>query len=214
MSLILASQSPRRRQLLTLTGLDFRVVPAELDETPIQGESPREYVARLAREKVRWVREHQVGDLIIAADTTVVYENQILGKPTSPADAEKMLWQLRGRIHQVYTGIALLNNGNLVQEVCGSDVPMRKYSEVEMHAYIETGDPLDKAGAYAIQHTHFHPVENFRGCFANVMGLPLCHLTRALRKFGSNPKTEVPVACQENIHYRCPVFDKILREEI
>jgi len=117
MSLILASQSPRRRQLLTLTGLDFRVVPAELDETPIQGESPREYVARLAREKVRWVREHQVGDLIIAADTTVVYENQILGKPTSPADAEKMLWQLRGRIHQVCGNIQKLKCTHTLRRV-------------------------------------------------------------------------------------------------
>jgi septum formation protein len=216
MALILASNSPRRRYLLGLTGLDFAVIPADVDESTILGESPQDYVLRLARDKARAVAALQ-GDAktIISADTTVVDDGEILGKPHDAADAERMLRQLRGHTHQVYTGMALLSSdGRLLSELGFTDVPMRSYTDEEMAAYVASDDPLDKAGAYAIQHEGFHPVENMQGCYANVVGLPLCHLVRSLRKIGLEPKENVAEQCQEAFKYSCPVYDLILREEI
>ncbi len=163
MDVILASNSPRRQQLLGLTGLGFCVQPADVDETPFDAEPANEYVQRLAARKARAVGTQMAsGSLVIAADTTVVDGNQILGKPVDNDDAARMLRQLRGRTHQVYTAVAVLKNAKLLVECCDTDVPMRNYSNAEMQAYIESGDPLDKAGAYAIQHPGFHPVENLQ----------------------------------------------------
>ncbi len=213
MNIILASQSPRRQKLLSLIGLDFKVVPAEVDESPKSGELPPEYVARLALVKARMVRNSQnANTVVVAADTTVVDGDQILGKPDNPLDAERMLRQLRGRVHQVYTGVAITSNGGIISELCGSDVLMRNFTDEELITYINSGDPFDKAGGYAIQHTSFHPVENFKDCYANVMGLPLCHLTRALQTLRINPKNDVPGSCQEYIGYQCPIYWKVLRE--
>jgi septum formation protein len=216
MVLILASNSPRRRFLLGLTGLDFEVIPADVDESTILGESPQDYVLRLAGDKARAVAALQSDTkTIISADTTVVDDGEILGKPLNAADAERMLRQLRGHTHQVYTGLALLqSDGRLLPELGFTDVPMRSYADEEMAAYVASGDPLDKAGAYAIQHDGFHPVENMKGCYANVVGLPLCHLVRSLNKIGLEPKENVPEQCQEALKYSCPVYDLILREEI
>ena len=215
MKIILASNSPRRRQLLSLTQLDFEVLPADVDETPLLGESPINYVLRMALNKAQCVADEVDHDImVIAADTTVVDRDQILGKPVDPEDAEKMLRQLRGRLHQVYTAITIIANGKTESECCRSDVPMRSYSDLEMKAYIDSGDPLDKAGAYAIQHPGFQPVVNFSGCFANVMGLPLCHLARALRKFDLETPPEIPDACQSTLTYDCPIYMKVLREEL
>lgn len=213
---ILASNSPRRRELLALLGIDFQVVPAEVDETPLPGEAASAYVRRLAAEKANWVSASlgKFGSndesLIIAADTTVVDGDQILGKPNNPGEAEIMLGQLRARTHQVFSGIAGIRNGKLVTDICGTDVPMRDYSNQEMTAYIDSGDPLDKAGAYAIQHPGFHPVDHLEGCFANVMGLPLCHLVRVLQTFEISLDVDVPEACQAHINYECPIFSTIL----
>jgi len=215
MDVILASNSPRRRQLVGLTGLDFQVFPADVDETPLDGEPAHKYVQRLAASKARNVGaqvDPQV--LVIAADTTVVDGNQILGKPVDDEDAERMLQHLRGRSHQVYTAIALLWNEQLLVECCGTEVPMREYSEAEIQTYVESGDPLDKAGAYAIQHPGFHPVENLQGCYANVVGLPLCHLLRSLRKMAIRLDSDVPAACQMTFDYDCPVFEAILQENL
>ncbi|HBY08688.1 MAG TPA: hypothetical protein DEH22_13230 [Chloroflexi bacterium] len=212
MDVILASNSPRRRQLLGLTELEFQVLPADVDETPLADEPANAYVQRLAADKARTVAASAGPDaLVIAADTTVVDGNQILGKPVDNEDAERMLRQLRGRSHQVYTAIALLQNDQLLVDCCSTDVPMRDYDDAEMRAYIESGDPLDKAGAYAIQHNGFSPVENLQGCYANVVGLPLCHLTHALRRLGIELAPDVPVACQINFNYDCPVFADILQ---
>jgi predicted house-cleaning NTP pyrophosphatase (Maf/HAM1 superfamily) len=136
-----------------------------------------------------------------------------LGKPADPSEAKRMLRQLRGRVHQVYTGIAALRvpEGNLLADACVTDVPMRAYSEAEIEAYVQTGDPLDKAGAYAIQHPRFQPVESMRGCYASVMGLPLCHVTRLLERMGLPPRADVPAQCQFFLNYACPVFAGILR---
>lgn len=209
--IVLASNSPRRRQLLALTNADFIVSVADVDESTYQNELPADYVLRLAETKARAVKAdaHQ---LVLAADTTVVNGRDILGKPRDDAEAFVMLTQLRGRTHQVYTGIALLrlNDGLLLTDLCVTDVPMRDYSDDEIRAYIATGDPLDKAGAYAIQHADFHPVASMNGCFASVMGLPLCHVTRLLKKMDASPSADVPINCQENLDYECPVFNSIL----
>lgn len=209
MMIILASNSPRRRELLGLLGLEPMVFPADIDETPHPMEAPRDYVVRLAATKAGWVSRRQAG-VVLAADTTVVDGDQILGKPVDASDAERMLRQLRGRNHQVYSGMAVVVDGQVYSDWCCTDVPMRLYSDEELHVYIQSGDPMDKAGAYAIQHADFHPVENLLGCFANVMGLPLCHLARTFRKLGIDLTVDVPLVCQKHIGYTCPVFDVIL----
>jgi MAF protein len=201
--------------LLGLTDLDFSVCPADVDETPLDAEPADAYVQRLAAIKARAVGAQAApGSLVIAADTTVVDGNQILGKPVDNEDAAHMLKQLRGRSHQVYTAIAVLRNDELLLECCGTDVPMRNYSDYEMQAYIESGDPLDKAGGYAIQHPDFHPVENLQGCYANVVGLPLCHLVRSLRRFDIGLTTNVPLACQSTLEYECFIYETLLQAEL
>lgn len=210
-SLVLASNSPRRRQLLALTHWDFVVSVADVDESVHANESPADYVLRLAEKKARAIQA-DADQIILAADTTVVDGTEILGKPQDNAEAVKMLTQLRGRTHQVYTGVALLrvSDGLLLTDLCVTDVPMRDYSDEEIRAYIATGDPFDKAGAYAIQHPEFKPVASMDGCFASVMGLPLCHVVRMMGKMGVEPNAEVPVNCQKFLEYDCPVFESIL----
>lgn len=210
-NLILASNSPRRRQLLALAGWDFVVSVADVDESQRENESPADYVLRLAETKARAVRTN-AEHIILAADTTVVDGSEILGKPMNDADAVSMLTRLRGRTHQVYTGIALLrmSDGFLLTDLCVTDAPMRDYSDEEIRAYVASGDPHDKAGAYAIQHPVFSPVINMSGCYASVMGLPLCHVTRLMGRMDTEPKANVPVNCQSLLEYECPVFDSIL----
>ena len=210
---ILASGSPRRRWLLTLFGQPFRVWTADVDETLRSGESPADYVLRLAECKARAVsvaiRDPAV---IIAADTAVVDGDDILGKPVDERAAWSMLQRLRGRTHRVLTGLAVLRwpENVLAQELGCTQVPMRAYSEAEMAAYIASGDPFDKAGGYAIQHKGFHPVSRLDGCYANVVGLPLCHLARALRRLALPAPPDVPAACQRMLEYACPVYERVL----
>jgi MAF protein len=215
-TLLLASNSPRRRQLLALGGWMFSVLVADVDESPHPGEAPGDYVLRLAESKARAVaRQARPGQVVIAADTTVVDGSHILGKPQDMTEAEAMLKRLRGRVHQVCTGIAVLHPGDerLLTDLCVTDVPMRAYTDEEIDAYVLSGDPLDKAGAYAIQHTRFCPVESLQGCYASVMGLPLCHLVRTLRHMDISPVADVPSACQTDLKYSCPVTGLILRGE-
>jgi MAF protein len=210
---ILASNSPRRRALLGLFQQPFLVVPADIDETEYTGEAPGDYVCRLATTKAQVVGlQFPNAGLIIAADTTVADGNEILGKPVDQTDASRMLQQLRGRNHQVYTSIALIvpEKGILAQELCLSRVPMRNYSNEEIETYVQTDDPMDKAGAYAIQHRGFHPVEDFQGCFASVMGFPACHLARSLKKIGLMPDLKIDSACQQYLDYDCPIAELVL----
>lgn len=209
--LVLASNSPRRRELLKLTGWTFTVSAANVDESERPNESPAEYVVRLAQEKARAVQA-DADQLVLAADTTVVDRTDILGKPRDPAEAIAMLRRLRGHTHQVYTGIALFRpaDGLLLKDLCVTDVPMREYSDKEIAAYVETGDPLDKAGAYAIQHPQFQPVAELRGCFASVMGLPVCHVIRLMRQLDIQPVTELFLPCETLLEYQCPVSNAIL----
>jgi MAF protein len=210
--LILGSNSPRRRQLLALTGWDFHVSAADVDESQAANESPGDYVLRLAETKARATRADD-DQLVLAADTTVVEGNEILGKPRDEEEASTMLKRLRGHTHQVYTGIALFRprDGLLLKDLCITDVPMRDYSDEEIHAYVQTGDPLDKAGAYAIQHPQFQPVAltNLTGCFASVMGLPVCHVIRLMRQLDIQPGTDFFRSCETLLEYECPVSNAI-----
>ena len=215
--LVLASNSPRRRQLLALGGWDFAVNVADIDETPLAGEMPKEYVLRLAQAKALAVKDKVSREsIVIGSDTTVVDGESILGKPVDVEDAERMLKQLRGRTHQVYTGIAVyrVEDGRMFADLSITDVPMRNYSDDEIKNYIATGDPMDKAGAYAIQHPEFNPVESMNGCYAGVMGLPMCHILRALQTFEISPSADVPSACQSLLNYQCQVFPAILSGEV
>jgi len=209
--LILASNSPRRRQLLALAGWQFSVSAANVDESEYPNESPADYVLRLAETKARAIRA-DADQIILAADTTVVDGRDILGKPISNEEAIAMLTRLRGHTHQVYTGIALLrpSDGLLLKDLCVTDVPMRDYSDEETRAYVATGDPLDKAGAYAIQHPEFHPVRNLAGCYASVMGLPMCHVILLLRKMDIQPNADVFAGCETLLEYQCPVSSDLL----
>lgn len=214
--LALASNSPRRRQLLALGNWAFSVNVADIDETPLAGELPKDYVLRLAQAKALAVSEKAYPEnIIIGSDTTVVDGGAMLGKPNDAQDAERMLKQLRGRTHQVYTGLAFyrVRDGKMLTELSITDVPMRNYSDEEISAYIKTGDPMDKAGAYAIQHPEFNPVKSMQGCYAGVMGLPMCHVVRALQKFDLSPAADVPAACQSLLNYHCQVSPAILRGE-
>jgi septum formation protein len=211
--LTLASNSPRRRELLALGGWTFNLDVADINEDVLPGEEAAVYVERLAVEKARAILPRSRPEhIIIGSDTTVVLDGEILGKPVDAAEARSMLTRLRGRSHQVYTGIAVLraSDQRLFSDVCLTEVPMRNYSDTEMAAYIASGDPLDKAGAYGIQNPDFQPVINMQGCYASVMGLPLCHLTVLLRKLGVHPQADVAGNCQAALNYTCPVFRSIL----
>jgi septum formation protein len=212
--LILASSSPRRRQLLSWVGLPFDISVADIDETPFPAEDPGKYTLRLASAKAMTVAGRlpalSEADLILASDTTVSVDGDILGKPLHAQEARTMLTRLRGRTHQVFTAVALLRlNQPVLTELCVVDVPMRRYSADEMETYIATGDPLDKAGAYAIQHSGFHPVEGLGGCYAAVMGLPLCHVLRLLAHSGLAFPNQMPQHCRAEFAYDCPVARQI-----
>ena len=210
--LILASNSPRRKELIQLGRWIFRILPADVDETPLEGEAADRYVLRLAQEKAQAVADQAApGEWIVAADTTVADETLILGKPQDAAEALSMLLGLRGRVHQVYTAVAVFDphSGRMRTELAATDVPMRSYSRQEVQAYIATGDPFDKAGSYAIQHPEFRPVEALSGCYANVVGLPLCHLARALKSFGWPTVPDLPQRCQTYLQYDCTVYSLV-----
>jgi MAF protein len=212
--LILASNSPRRKHLLSLGGWDFEVFPADVDETPLPGEKPDHYVLRVAEQKARRVkRDYPRGSIILAADTTVAHQGKILGKPVDEEDARQTLINLRNQSHHVYTGISIYDPvyDKFLTDLATTAVPMRNYSDEEIEAYILTGDPFDKAGSYAIQHSEFHPVDNLAGCYANVVGLPLCHLLRTFTKIGLPSLTDLPQACQKDLSFDCSVSEKVLR---
>jgi septum formation protein len=215
-SIVLASNSPRRRELLAWLGLDFTVRPADVDETEKPGEDPQVYVQRLALVKARKMSGSAgFKELVLAADTTVTDGRAILGKPKDAAEASLMLHKLRGRVHFVHTAIVVLSpaSGRIEKELCSSRVRLRPFSDEEIEAYVKTGDPLDKAGAYAIQNAEFMPVEKFKGCYASVMGLPLCHVERVLRRMGYGERKSLPFTCQKKLSYNCPIYSRVLDGE-
>lgn len=211
--LTLASSSPRRRELMAFGGWRFDVRPVSVDETPRPGEPPLDYVLRMAVTKACAASALlQPGGIAVGADTTVVVDGDILGKPADPEEAAAMLRRLRGRTHAVHTAIAVLPAGAAEPEtdLCTTLVPMRAYSEAEIAAYVASGDPFDKAGGYAIQNAAFRPVESISGCYANVVGLPVCHLVRTLRRAGVETTGDVPGGCRRQLGYDCSVHPAIL----
>jgi MAF protein len=220
--LVLASNSPRRKQLLALGGWDFSVLACDVDENVLPGEGPGEYVLRLAESKARCAlqrlpEQQRDAALVLAADTSVVdvmdgpsgaTRYEILGKPADPPEAESMLRRLRGRTHYVYSGLAVVRgrDDSLRREAVITTVPMRCYTDAEMAAYIAGGDPFDKAGAYGIQHPIFQPVQNLQGCYPNVMGLPLCRVAAILAEFGLPPSDGVLSECDRDSSEPCKVY--------
>lgn len=213
--LVLASASPRRRQIMRQLGLPFTasVSPADEDEAQRYYQGPIEGLAQ-------WTAAHKAlmtltlpectDHLIIAADTTVILDNRELGKPRDEAHARELLLSLRGRWHHVVTGVVVsaIIDGNLrtYGGSCTTPVLMRSYSEEEIAAYIASGDPMDKAGAYGIQSPQFQPTERIDGCYLNVVGLPVCLLVELLAKFDVYPAT---TGLQ---HTTCPWSERCLKQ--
>lgn len=184
--LILASQSPRRRELLQDAGIRFDILPADADETEIPGEPAKQMVERLALAKAEKIALAHPAAWVLAADTTVVVDEKILGKPLDHIDAARMLGLIQGREHEVWGGISLINNqsGFSKTETHCTKVKMRKLSSAEIKAYIETGEPMDKAGSYAIQGVGASLVESVNGSYTNVVGLNLSATLALLRLAG------------------------------
>lgn len=208
--LILASTSPRRRDLITHFDLPFRCVSVDVDETPHAEESAKAMVQRLAGSKARSAVAEFPDAIIVAADTTVDLDGQIIGKPSDAADAVRMLKRLRGRAHRVYSGVVVGTTHRHIALLAETVVWMRDYSDHEIEAYVATGDPLDKAAAYAIQHPTFRPVARIEGCYSNVMGLPLCRVYLGLREVGIEiPNYEAVLSSQYELD--CPVAREVLK---
>lgn len=180
--MILASRSPRRRELLGIISKDFEIIPAVGEENIPDGTEPKDAVAMLARQKAEEIAASHRGEVIVAADTIVVIDNKILGKPRDEADAAEMLGALSGRMHTVYTGVCVIFADGAEESFAErTDVEFYPLSESEIAEYIATGEPMDKAGAYGIQERGALLVKRIFGDFYNVMGLPISRLARALR---------------------------------
>jgi septum formation protein len=189
-NLILASASPRRRELLVQAGYSFTVHPAHLPEDPLPGEDPIAYVTRLAREKAEAVfrelssKAPAPPQVVLGADTTVTLDNQILAKPADPADAARMLRLLSGRTHHVATGVAVVTEASTQVAAELTAVRFLTLSDQEIQAYVATGEPMDKAGAYAIQGRAARWIPRIDGCYFNVVGLPLALVAALLDPLG------------------------------
>jgi septum formation protein len=186
---ILASASPRRRELLAAARFDFEVIPSSVPEVHQPGESPEEYVARLSRDKAAVVAARYLDRWVIAADTTVLLGDELLEKPVDAADARRMLAAIAGKTHMVYTGVTLQNAAAGFHEtrVAESEVRILPLTEREIDWYVATGEPFDKAGAYAVQGIAAMFIDSVHGSFTNVVGLPLALLYQMLRKAGIDP---------------------------
>ena len=185
--IILASASPRRSELLESAGIAFEVVPGEIDEAPLPGELPGDHVQRLSREKAVDVAERTEGRYFIGADTIVVCDGEIMGKPKDRADAFRMLHKLSGIPHEVITGYTVYDkkrDGFLTAAVI-TKVYFKSLRDEEIDAYIATGCPFDKAGAYAIQGGAAYMVRKIDGSYSNVVGLPLCEVVETLQRMGA-----------------------------
>jgi septum formation protein len=184
--LILASASPRRRELLTQAGLAFSVLPADIDETHHPGEDPVTYVQRLAVGKARALHAAHPHAIVLGADTTVVLNGRLLGKPAGRVEAEEMLTSLSGKMHQVHTGIALVTGAQTLQHVETTSVFLTGIPPLELARYLDSGDSLDKAGAYGIQGYASRWVHRIEGDYFNVMGLPIAATVNLLRSISAS----------------------------
>ncbi len=182
--IVLASGSPRRKQLLEMLRIPFRVIPPDVNEHVLPAEEPGHYVTRLSRAKAEAVVRRAPGEVVLAADTTVVLDGVIFEKPTSPANAVEMLSRLQGRTHEVMTAVAVARDGEVEQALDVSRVTFRPVDRATLEAYVATGEPMDKAGAYAIQGLGAPLIERVEGDFFGVMGLPLRLALDLLARFG------------------------------
>jgi septum formation protein len=182
--LILASASPRRADLLTAAGFAFDVMPIEIDERVLAAERPTDYVVRLARAKAREVARRNPGRPVLGADTAVVVDDRILGKPADAAEAGEMLRMLSGRSHDVLTGVAVCLDRREACDVACTRVRFLHLSDAEIAWYVASGEPFDKAGAYAVQGLASRFVEGINGSYSNVVGLPVATVYRALKQIG------------------------------
>lgn len=208
--LLLLSQSPRRRKMVNWLEIPVDALSVHIDERPAPDEHPATLATRLALEKNQALADSPSEAWILAADTTVDLEGRSLGKPCNPAEAQHLLRQLRDRPHEVHTGVALRisqTQETTVRRVT-TRVWMRSYTDVEIAAYVASGDPMDKAGAYAIQNPAFDPVARAARCYANVVGLPLCAVA-ALMDAGGHPLlVDIPALCRRHFGYICPQPDQ------
>lgn len=215
MNILLASQSPRRRELIKLLNLPFEAISVDADEDSIQDKDLKANVQARARLKAATFAStyERSTQLIIGADTAVSLNNQLLNKPTSPTHAKEMLTALRGQRHEVHSGVVLLNPQREINIafVNTAVVTMRSFTENEINAYIETGDPLDKAGGYAIQHPVFKPVSQLDGCFLSVMGFPVCQLILELKKINISVQFAYDQLQQAHENYPiCPQLSELV----
>ena len=185
-AIILASNSPRRKDLLRQIGVDFSIDPADVDERALPNEPPEGYAVRVALDKARVAAARAGAGIVIAADTVVVLDHEVLGKPADARDAERMLMMLSGKEHRVITGLAVMDaaTGKTLTSTSITRVWFRSLAQHEIAAYVSSGEPLDKAGAYGIQERGALLVEKIDGCYFNVVGLPLSLLGDLLRDFG------------------------------
>jgi septum formation protein len=212
--IVLASGSPRRRELMALLGVEVEIAKPDIDESQQPQEAPFDFVQRLSREKAEVVATQGNEGIVVAADTIVVApRGAVLGKPRDEAEARAMLTELRGKTHKVFTGVTLINRATRkeISDVCESKVRLREMSDAEIEAYVASGDPMDKAAAYAIQNSEVAPVEQVIGCPANVMGLPMCHVVRSLRRHGEEIPASEPHNCQISYGgYYCAIADHVM----
>ena len=220
--IILASTSPRRRELLARLGLPFTIIPADVDESPFPNEMPEALALRLALAKALAVREivrsddtrfvdlrnpnftpdgqKDSGPIIIAADTVVALGSELLGKPGDAEEANAMIRSLIGREHVCLTGLVVARNNQIETAINRSQVWLRLLSDEEIRAYVASGDPLDKAGGYGIQNPAFRPVDRMIGCRCSIMGLPLGTVSTMLLRFGVSPVNVMPNACPQDAY--------------
>jgi septum formation protein len=186
-TIVLASASPRRSELMGLAGIEFSVVPADINEAVLPGEDPAEHVMRLSREKADAVAATTAGRFFIGADTVVVLEGRIMGKPADEAEAFRMLSDLSGRDHEVITGFSVFDKVSCIHlsRCVRTEVTFKELSEGEIRAYIASGCPMDKAGAYAIQGGAVHFIRSICGSYTNVIGLPMTELYETLCQLGA-----------------------------
>ncbi|MBA3534092.1 MAG: septum formation protein Maf [Ardenticatenales bacterium] len=210
--IVLASASPRRRELLAMLALPFEVEKTDTDESVQPREAPADYVQRLSREKAEAGAVHHPEAVVIAADTIVVYLGEIMGKPRDEAHAREMLQRLRGQSHRALTGVSVRDGatGKTLTDLCDTKVTMRDMSDEEIDAYIASGETMDKAAAYGIQNIEFAPVAQVVGCPANVMGLPLCHVVRSLRRQGVELPPSPPLECRVQYGYYCTIAEDVM----
>ncbi len=183
MKIILASASPRRRELIKNLGIEYEVKTADCEEETVPGEHPKDTVTRLSRTKALWIAKRETAPaIVIGADTVVAIDGEILGKPANKDEAAKMLRELSGRTHRVYTGITVTDGNKTVSEYVRTDVKFYELSDEQIQSYVNTGEPMDKAGAYGIQEYGSLLVEGISGDYFNVVGLPVSRLRRVLNE--------------------------------